>query len=45
VQIGRIRELYAEAHGDYSAVLRSGTRLRVSRRYREDALRRLGVQW
>jgi two-component system LytT family response regulator len=45
VQIGRIRELYAEAHGDYIAVLRSGTRLRVSRRYREDALRRLGAQW
>jgi two-component system LytT family response regulator len=45
VQIGRIRELHAEAHGDYIAVLRCGTRLRISRRYREDALRRLGAQW
>lgn len=45
VQLGSIRELYAEQHGDYIAVLRCGTRLRVSRRYRENALRRLGAQW
>lgn len=45
VQLGRIRELYAEQHGDYIAVLHGGTRLRVSRRYRAGALRRLGVQW
>jgi DNA-binding LytR/AlgR family response regulator len=45
VQCSRIRELYADQHGDYIAVLERGTRLRVSRHYREEALRRLGMQW
>jgi two-component system LytT family response regulator len=44
VQCSRIRELFPDQHGDYVAVLEGGTRLRVSRRYREEALRRLGVQ-
>jgi two-component system LytT family response regulator len=34
VQIDRIRELLPSFHGDFAAVLRDGTRLNVSRAYR-----------
>ena len=34
VNIDRIREVHPLFHGDYEAVLRDGTRLTVSRRYR-----------
>lgn len=44
VQLSRIREIYADLHGDYVAVLHGGRRLRVSRRYREATLARLGVR-
>jgi two-component system LytT family response regulator len=44
VQVGRIRELYVDAHGEYVAILEGGARLRVGRRYRADALRRLGLE-
>mgnify|MGYP001386779587 CR=1 FL=1 len=43
VQHDRVRELYVDPHGDYFAVLRDGTRLRVGRSYRTEVLRRLGV--
>lgn len=45
VQVKTIKELYSDQHGDHIAVLRGGTRLRVSRQYRAEALRRLGARW
>ena len=42
VQIGRVKELLPDFHGDYSAVLRDGTRLTLSRRYRAAFERLLG---
>lgn len=45
VQVDRVRELRSDEHGDYEVVLRGGRRLRVSRTYRDAALRRLGMKW
>jgi two-component system LytT family response regulator len=44
VQVRRVSELYPDLHGDYVIVLEGGGRLRVSRRYRDAALTRLGVR-
>ena len=42
VNVDRIRELVHVSHGDYEAVLRDGTRLRVSRTRREELEKVLG---
>lgn len=42
VKTDRVIELFAKKHGDYELVLRDGTRLTGSRKYREDLLRLLG---
>jgi two-component system LytT family response regulator len=42
VQLDRVRELYPATHGDYDVVLRDGTRLTLSRTWRERLERALG---
>jgi two-component system LytT family response regulator len=42
VNIERIQELHQLFHGDYRVLLRDGTQLTLSRRYREKARERLG---
>lgn len=45
VNVTRVRHLQTDANGTYVAVLASGKRLRVGRRYSDSALRRLGLRW
>ncbi|HUF71063.1 MAG TPA: LytTR family DNA-binding domain-containing protein [Longimicrobiales bacterium] len=45
VQLDRIRQLLADGHGEYVAILHGGERLRVGRSYRDAVLRRLGLHW
>jgi two-component system LytT family response regulator len=42
VHVGRIRELQHIFHGDYAVLLRDGTRLTLSRGYREQFERLVG---
>ncbi len=44
VNINRIRGLEANAEGEYEVVLDTGTRLRLSRRYRKQLQSRLGIR-
>jgi two-component system LytT family response regulator len=43
VNVDRIKELHPLFYGEYTVVLQNGTRLTLSRRYR-DKLPQLGVQ-
>ncbi|HEX9581767.1 MAG TPA: LytTR family DNA-binding domain-containing protein [Gemmatimonadales bacterium] len=43
VRVDRIRELQPFFHGDYVVILKDGTKLRMSRGYRQAVQRRLGV--
>jgi two-component system LytT family response regulator len=38
VNLDRIQELQAWSHGDFTVVLKDGTKLRMSRRYRQNVL-------
>lgn len=42
VQVDRVREMQSTFHGDYSVVLRDGTRLTLTRNYKEKLQRLLG---
>lgn len=42
VNLDRVREYHPVSHGDYAAILRDGTRLRVSRTYRPRFLAAIG---
>jgi two-component system LytT family response regulator len=42
VNIDRVRELRPASHGDYQALLEDGTRIKVSRTYRDELARRTG---
>jgi two-component system LytT family response regulator len=44
VQIDRIAELHPATHGDLDVVLRDGTRLTLSRSWREGVLEALGLR-
>lgn len=43
VRLDQVRRLRAVSHGDYTVELADGTRLRLSRRYREAVTRRLNI--